>query len=290
METHSIITGEAALWFAMRAGNERKPTVMDVICPCYSFENVQMFFRNLPNTTWTTSLDNTIENVIQQDEFHGRRTFYIATTKKGIIRVTQSVSHSALHTVPFQEATHLMNVLTPHLFICPYPTLTLNKMTIAASHDSHTRQCHDVYKKDEFIWLTHASTLSTLSFTCYNFPACPRRDRSFLDAQCLSIRYDLTERQSVAEMLYKARYTFWRLGGRECGNDRCFLPVRKRVSSEECVYKTDDEIEEMEVNGETGGVADEVADVVQNPHVDDEDALSEGGEPYLERRIDGCSQ
>ena len=91
VDTHSIITGEAALWFAMRAGNEKIPTVLDVICPLYSFQDLQRFFMTLPNTTWTTSLEDTIETVIQQDEIHGRRSYYIAKTEKGIIRVSQSV-------------------------------------------------------------------------------------------------------------------------------------------------------------------------------------------------------
>ena len=229
--TGSLITGDAALTFMLFPDTCPKPPSLKISCPMHQYDAVIAYFTGSPCTsiTKTNALDHL--NVHILDRTQGILSNTIVQNTHGIIDVVQSNCHSAYHPIPFQKGTHLMNVLSPAFFICPYPNLTAKRITIIPDTPSGTDHTAVSPWLDQlhFTCLSSPCALYDLRESCYNFHACSKRVRTFGDDGTMLITFGAADDNSVTDPL--STCTAWRLGGWPCGNRRCFLEINRSVET-----------------------------------------------------------
>ena len=232
-ETGSILTGQAALWFMMRDNGHPKPRTLTICCPLHRFETVYGFLLQLPGAlAHPFPLDRFLSDENRADCFGVQRRMLVET-EKGTLELLESTSITALHPVPFQYGTHLMNMLSPRHFISPYASLTLKKMAfippLFGRRLSRDLPTHD---STRFTFWTRPAAVSEVEQTCYMFPACSKRVRTFADDDCLVIPCMTRSGESYHDIAIESTCTAWRLGGLPCENRRCFLEVERVVVTE----------------------------------------------------------
>lgn len=232
-QTGSLITGQATLWFMLRAEGWRKPQSLKLVCPWDQFHNVLKYISAMPGAHESVYPETMGYHGGIRVDVYGNHSHRLIQTNMGFIELIQSAFGSAFHAIPFQSATHLMNVLTPSLFISPYPKLNLSRVTITSPLRTHCLSPEERSFIDEYKFTCHTSStaLGGLEETCYNFPACCKRQRTFADEDCMVILMAVDSDPKLADTLLETQCTAWRLGGKACGNSRCILPRDRHVDS-----------------------------------------------------------
>lgn len=135
----------------------------------------------------------------------------------------QSTEPSAFNPLPYYWGTHVMNALTADTFICPYPSLTFQMKGIVNHLPTPLTGIAvvDKYHQRGFQLHTSGTEFLDLSHTCADFSACSNRDRFFGDDETLIFPVFGTEDDRNIDLTCT---TAWRLGGKACGNKRCFIP------------------------------------------------------------------
>ncbi|KAK7675916.1 hypothetical protein QCA50_021149 [Cerrena zonata] len=231
--TKAIITGSTALHYILRRPSAWQPADTDVIVPRQSFETALTFIMQLPDAN--VQFDSDVEpNHVYPRLGQGYKRLVKVTTRYGVIDVMQSSSQSPFNPLPNFWGTHVMNALTADSFICPYPKLTYHRTALVRfrrQHPNASAMTHK-YKARGFVLYASNRHLSDLTVSCAHFSACASRDRYFGDYDTLVVpiwdaNYDVNDwAEPGAEFT-----TAWRLGGRACGNTRCFLHARPASST-----------------------------------------------------------
>ena len=231
-DTGSVITGRAALWFMMRDAQAAKPTALTVTCPLHQFDAVYAFVRGLPGASVHPYPEDIYLSNDNRAHYFGVRQRTRVKTAMGLIELLESESHTAFHPIPFQYGTHMMNVLSPGHFISPHANLTLKRIAFTPPlfirhHNSELPTVDSTH----FRLVTYPFAVSDLGETCYSFPACCKRIRTFADEDCLVLSFSASPIEAYHDIPMDATCTAWRLGGEPCGNSRCFLGVERKVEA-----------------------------------------------------------
>ena len=232
-DTGSVITGQAALWFMMRDERSPRPATLKLTCPLHEFDTVYAFLMQLPDATVHPYHEDLFLSNENRVDYYGIRQRTCVKTAMGVIELLESESHTAFHPIPFQHGTHMMNALSPGHFISPYASLTLNKIAftppLLIRHHNAELPTVDSTK---FRLETYPLAVSDVGKTCYFFPACSKRIRTFADEDCLTLSFSTTPVETYHNIPMDATCTAWRLGGEPCGNSRCFLEMERKIETE----------------------------------------------------------
>ena len=232
-DTASVITGHAALWFMLRDEQQPKPRSLTVSCPLHRFDRVYDFLMKLPGASADPYPEDLFLSNDDRVDGLGIRKRMRVKSDGGLIELLESDSFTAFQPIPFQSGTHMMNVLCPGHFISPYAKLTLKGIAFAPRLLGHRLIRHlPIYDTTEFKFHTRPSDVSDVGQTCYMFPACPKRVRTFGDDDCFTVSFTQSPLLSMDEIQMDSTCTAWRLGGVPCGNRRCFLDVERMVETD----------------------------------------------------------
>lgn len=241
--TNSIISGSTALNFLLRQKADWTPGDIDIIAPEEEFNNLLHFIQQIPGAAVTLDVDDGDEEFYRGLHL-GHRRLVKVETGQAKFDLMQSRGRSAFNPIPYYWGTHVMNALTADSLFCAYPTWTLQCEAIITGMLDRTppRTVVEKYKRRHFVFTTIANRKAPDPTSCADFTACAGRDRFFGDDDTLLLA--IPHENGTADVgLHdgsQTHTTAWRLGGKACGNRRCFIPGDLKV----CTVKLEKETQE----------------------------------------------
>lgn len=219
----AIITGDFALWFIQQFPHSWSPQILEIVV---SPEHYTSFVGNLDLLDVTVSTSGPRRPATRA---LGRPAYlYSHVVRCGLrsIVIYMSREDDVFAAIPRHLGTHLMNALSADLLVVAYPALSLLNRSLypfVMPPDYLQRQMGS-YSLRGVTGVFRGSDLEDLSGGCWGSVLCAKTDRKVGDDETMVVQIG---RGNMVKDFQRVRSSvaYWRLGGKECGNSECFLPI-----------------------------------------------------------------
>ena len=227
----AIITGDFALWYIQQLPAECGPQTVELVVPIGEFTAVVEYFQE--GDTGKGSVGVAPERLRKLDERGYGCAVEIPYGTRTIV-VYQARGDDAHTTILFHVGTHLMNALTADLLLVLYPGTTMKGYSVyaTASEYEYMAENIDAYRKYGIQGVQSGAELEDMKDGCRGSVLCGKTDRRIGDEETMIVQVGRGERRAEWKAV-RGCETVWGLGGRECGNTDCFLPMGRRVGIKE---------------------------------------------------------
>ena len=128
--------------------------------------------------------------------------------------------------IPHHWGTHLMNALSADLLVDLYPALSLHNRSLYpfVMPPEYLQRQIETYTLRGVTGVLRGSDLEDLSGGCWGSVLCGKTDRSVGDKETMVVQIGRGDMEKEFQRV-RSSVACWRLGGKECGNCECFLPI-----------------------------------------------------------------